>query len=350
MSAPTPDEAIARGAVPLSDEIAVAPKIVVRRRYIVALLLSTVLMAALMAGAIIYRQGGFVPKADIYFIADDVTGVAPGTTVRMSGFRIGKVASIELLPDLKVKVVLSIEEEIFGHLRTDARAIMVREQLKPVAIDLRAGKADGALPPADPKVAFTRRGTLNEVAEDLRTRLAPILDDVRQLTGLVRERRDDLDAVLGNVHTVSSEMASTARELHAMSAHLRERMAGLGERTEATMIEANKSMVRVGGLIGQVEKSLEAVNARLPGMLGKAEDVLGHLDGVLRDGRVISSAAASAVPGALQAVPPLVDDAREMTLGLRQSWPVRALMPPPPPALLPIDSHDSAAMRAPAGR
>jgi ABC-type transporter Mla subunit MlaD len=223
----------------------------------------------------------------------------------------------------------------------------VREQLKPPAIDLRAGSAATRLPAGDPRVGFSRRGTLTEVAEDLRTRLAPILEDVKQLTGVARERRGDIDAVLRNANEVSRELAGAAREMRALTAELRQRAGRLGAQSEATMAEVNRSVVRTGGLIGQAEKSLEAINAKLPGMLLKAETTLGNLDAVLRDGRTISAAAASSVPAMLDNVSPMIDDSREMMQGVRQSWPMRSMLPAPAPALLPIESHDSAALREP---
>lgn len=323
------------------------PKARSRRYQITALLVLAVVLGALLIGGIAYQHGSLSRRAEVYFIADDVTGLAPGTTVRMSGFRIGKVADLQLQDDLNVKVVLIIETEPFHHLRSDARAVLVREQLKPPAIDLRAGSAATRLPAGDPRVGFSRRGTLTEVAEDLRTRLAPILEDVKQLTGVARERRGDIDAVLRNANEVSRELAGAAREMRALTAELRQRAGRLGAQSEATMAEVNRSVVRTGGLIGQAEKSLEAINAKLPGMLLKAETTLGNLDAVLRDGRTISAAAASSVPAMLDNVSPMIDDSREMMQGVRQSWPMRSMLPAPAPALLPIESHDSAALREP---
>jgi phospholipid/cholesterol/gamma-HCH transport system substrate-binding protein len=328
----------------MTDE---APKARSRRFQITALLVLAVVLGALLIGGIAYQHGSLSRRAEVYFIADDVTGLAPGTTVRMSGFRIGKVADLQLQDDLNVKVVLVIETEPFHHLRSDARAVLVREQLKPAAIDLRAGSAATPLPEGDPRVGFGRRGTLTEVAEDLRTRLAPILEDVKQLTGVARERRGDIDAVLRNANEVSRELAGAAREMRALTAELRQRAGRLGAQSEATMAEVNRSVVRTGGLIGQAEKSLDAINVKLPGMLLKAETTLGNLDAVLRDSRTISAAAASSVPAMLDNVSPMIDDSREMMQGVRQSWPMRSMLPAPAPALLPIESHDSAALREP---
>ena len=333
------------------------PKVHWQRRQIVALLLLAVVLALLLVGGIAYQHGAFSNQARIYFIADDVTGLSPGTTVRMSGIRIGKVLALDMQPDLSVKVTLAVDAEPYAHLRSDARANLVREQLRPAAIDLRAGSASAPLAAADPRVAFGRRGTLTEIADDLRGRLAPILDDVKQLTAVTVERKGDIESVLRNAHALTLSLAGTAEQLQAVSTDLRQRVAGLGGQSETALAEANRSLVRLGGLLGQAEKSLDAVNAKLPGMLlktdamlGKTEGMLTQLDAVLRDSRTISAAAASGLPALLRGAPPLVDESREMMQGLRQAWPLSSLLPPPAAPLLTIDSHDPAALRDPAPR
>ncbi|HEX6018875.1 MAG TPA: hypothetical protein VFZ28_12320, partial [Burkholderiaceae bacterium] len=259
-------------------------------------------------------------------------------------------ASMHLQPDLSVKVVLAIESEPFSHLKSDARADVVREQLRPAAIDLRPGSAAQPLNADDPRVGFRKRGTLTEIAEDLRQRLAPILDDVKQLTGTARARRADIDAMLENGHALTREMAATAREMHALTQDLRGRVGRLGAQGERALDEANRSIVRLGHAIGQADQGLAAVNSRLPGMLNKTDEALVHLEAVLRDARTISAAAAKGVPELMRSAAPLIDDSRDTVQGLRESWPLRSMLPAPPPAELPIDSHDAAALHAPTPR
>ncbi len=326
----------------------VAPKAERRHKpQIIGLLGLTLVLAAVMIGAIVVHQDVFGSRASLYFIADDVTGLSPGTAVRISGFRIGKVENLELLPDQTVRVSMSIEAEHFGRLRADARANVVREQLRPAAIDLRAGSAPTALSAADPRIAFTRRGTLNEIADDLRNRFAPILDDMRQLSGMARDRKGDMDQILQNANTISASMAEASKQLREMAGELRERASGLGAQSTTAMEQANRSLVRMDGLLRQAERGLDTVNGKLPSMLEKTEGMLTQLDAVLRDGRTISGAAAQGLPPLLRGAPPLVEESREIMQGLRDTWVLRTLLPAPPSPLLPVDSHDAAALRQP---
>ena len=112
-------------------EVTPKPKLLLSPgRQIAALIVLALVLAAALIGGIAWQQGAFSGREQIYFIADDVFGLAPGTTVRMSGFRIGKIQTMELQGDLTVRVTLSIDAEPHSHLRSDARAVVIREQLR----------------------------------------------------------------------------------------------------------------------------------------------------------------------------------------------------------------------------
>jgi phospholipid/cholesterol/gamma-HCH transport system substrate-binding protein len=341
------------------------------RRQVLAVLALGALLALLLAGAIAQRHGVFARTAQVYFLADSAAGIAPGISVRLSGFRVGSVSDVVLQPDLKVKVTMKIDEERAGALRSDAHAEWFKEQLQAAVIDLSAGKAAQPLPRNDPRVTHSRRRTLTEVANDLRTRLAPILDDVKQLSESAAGRKDDIAAVLANANTASGELATTMRELRVLSSDAKTRIATLGGQAQGAMAQlqgamgqtqsalgqvqgaltqVNQTLVRVDALVGSADKSLAGINDKLPTLLTRTGDMLEQLGGVARDVRAVSSAASATLPNLMRSAGPIVDDTRDMVVGVKSSWPVRNMLAAPPSALLPIDSHDAAALREPGKR
>jgi len=334
------------------------------KRQVLAVLALGAAAALLLAAAIAQRHGVFARTSEVYFLADSAAGIAPGISVRLSGFRVGSVSAVALQPDLKVRVTLKIEEERAAALRADAHAEWFKEQLQAAVIDLSPGTSTQPLPRDDPRVTHSRRRTLTEVANDLRGRLAPILDDVKQLSGSVAGRKDDIAAMLANANVVSQELASTAQELRALSHDARGRVAAVGAQAQGAfaqvqgalgqvqtaLTQVNQTLLRVEGLVGQGDKTLAGVNEKLPELLIRTGDTLEQLNAVARDVRAVSGAASSAVPTMLRGAAPLVDDARDVMSGVKAAWPVRGLLAAPPPALLPIDSHDAAVLREPAKR
>lgn len=320
------------------------------RRQIVGLLVVAILLVLAMVAGIATRHDLFSKKAQLHFVTDNATGLAPGTSVRLSGYRVGSVSDMALQPDLKVRVTLSIAAEPFASLRTDASALLVREQLRAPALELRPGKQTGALAGDDPAITYQRGGTLTEIADDLRERLAPILEDVKQITGTVRQQKGEIAALIEHAASASRDLAGTAKEMRALAVDARSRVGSLGAQAQTTLTEANQAVVRMGSVVGQAEKGLAGVNASLPGLLQKSSDMLDQLNAVARDARTISSSTATSVPSLFRSVTPLVDDTRDIVSGVKQSWPVKNMLPAPSSPMLPIDSHDAASLREAPGR
>ena len=317
------------------------------RKLLGAVLLGALLLAAALSAGIAWRRGAFTPKALLFADIDNAAGLAPGTAVRLSGVRVGEVSELLLLPDLSVRLSLRVDADLLPKLRTDAGAVLIREQLRPPVIELNPGGAPGRLDPRQPRIAFRGKSTLTEIADELRGRLVPILDDLKQVTGMLRQRQGDVAEVLGNAAKASAELAGSAAEVHALSSSARQRLDAIGAQTQSLLGQGNASVAKVGGLIDQVNASLALVNGALPGLLSKADGTLDNLNAVARSSRQIADSAAQTVPGLLRSAPPMVDEVQDLVTGVKRSWPLRSLLPAPASPELPIESHDAKALRDP---
>jgi phospholipid/cholesterol/gamma-HCH transport system substrate-binding protein len=343
---PDPDPAATADAA-LALNAAARPQ----NRWLLALvLLGAAVLTALLAGGIAWRRGAFAPAAVLYALVDNAAGLSIGTAVRLSGVRVGEVSALDLQPDLSVRVAMRIDADLMQHMRSDAGAVLIREQLRPAVIELERGGAPTPLDPRNPKIAFRGRATLTEIADDIRSRLVPILDDLKQVSGSLRARQGDIAAVIANAASASGELARASADVHAVTTLARDQLGGLGSQTQALLAQGNSSVAKVGSLIDQVGTSLGVVNTALPGLLAKADSTLATLNAVAQDGRQITSAAAATLPGVLRAAPPMVEDAQDLLLGVRRSWAVRNLLPPAPPSELPVQSHDAGVLRNAAPR
>lgn len=315
------------------------------RAQLITVLVVGLLLAAALAAGVAWRHGAFERTTELYVIADSGASLAPGTAVRLSGVRIGEVYALELQPDLKVRVSLRVGAEHLAVLRSDARAMLIREQLRPAVLELDPGKSAQPLDSADPRIGFYGRGTLTEIADEIRGRLVPILDDLKQVTGMIRERQGDIQAVLANTAATTQDLARTAAEVRALASGVRAQVATIGGQTQALLAKGNQSVGQLGATIEQLNSGLAVVNGALPGLMKKADDTLGNMNAVARDSREIAAAAAQTVPGMLRGAAPLVDDARDVINGVKRTWPVRNMLGAPAPPELPIESHDAAALR-----
>ncbi len=322
------------------------------------------LLAAAMAAAIAYRHGMFSQGERLYFVTNAAQGMSAGTTVRLAGVRVGTITDVDLLPDASVRVTLGVDPQARKLLRADAAADLIREQLQPAAIELRPGTADAPLPANDPRLQFSRRPTITEVAADLNRRLGPILDDVKLLTASVAARRGDIETVIAQGGAAARDLAATAQSLRAVADDARTIVATAGGQVKQALAEANRTVsearramvaaqgtvseagrtaARVGDVAGRAGEGLTMITANLPAMLRKLDATLEGVNRIVADGRSVSAAAAASLPPALGNVPPLVEDARQVAGAVKGIWPLSSRVPPPHSDVLTLDSHDASA-------
>jgi phospholipid/cholesterol/gamma-HCH transport system substrate-binding protein len=304
-----------------------------------ALALSAVLLAAIFAG-----HGAFSRSATLYFVTDSANGLAPGTAVKLSGFRIGAVSALHLEPDLSVLVTLKIPLDDFQRLRSDAKAELRKEDVVQAAtLEIHPGRSAEPLAPENPHIAFDRGRSIGQTAQDLTDRLAPILEDVKALTGMLNDREHGLAPMLRESRSVSRDLAATAAEIRALAAETRARFSAVGARAQGTLGEATAAFSQLNRMAGKAQQSLGRLDDALPGLLLKISGTLDSVQEVVKDARTVSAAASESVPRTLREVQPMVEDAREVIRGVKQSWPVRNMVPAPSPAALPIDSSSKQA-------
>lgn len=299
----------------------------IRRRATIALWTALVLVVALFAG-ILFGGGTFSRSTSLYFITDSATGLTPGTAVKLSGFRIGAVSALHLEPDLSVMVTLKIPPEDFERLRKDARATLNREDMVQAAtLEISAGRSAEPLSPENPRIAFDRGRSIGQSAQDLTDRLAPILEDVKVLTAMLSDREHGLGPMLEKSRAASHDLAAAAVELRALTSETRARLAAVGAQAQGTLGDASAAFTRLDRMAGKAEQSLEKIDEALPDMLVKINGTLDGMQAVVNDARTVSAAASETVPQTLRDIRPVVEDAREIVTGVKQSWPIRNMLP-----------------------
>jgi ABC-type transporter Mla subunit MlaD len=298
-----------------------------RSRAVLALSIALGLALVLLA-AILFQQGAFSRSTTLYFVTESASGLTPGTAVKMSGFRIGAVSALHLEPDLSVTVTLKLPQDDFQRLRKDARAELKKEDVVQTAVlEIKPGRSPEPLSSENPRIAFDRGRSLGQTAQDLTDRLAPILEDVKLLTAMLSDRDRGLGPMLEKSRSASNDLAAAAKEIRALTSETRARLAAIGAQAQGTLGDASAAFSRLDQMAGKAEQSLGKLDDALPGMLVTIGSTLEDFQAVAKDARAISTAATKTVPQTLRDLQPAVEDAREIISGVKQSWPIRTMLP-----------------------
>lgn len=290
-------------------------------RTVVFLLLALlgIALTFLFAGV---KKGVFTAKSPVYFVAESGQDLNEGMPVKLSGFKIGTVKNLSLDEVGRVNVEAAIEQKYLALLKEDAVARLIKGGVigGDAVLEISRGTEGRRALGAGGTIRFERAGGLEEIATEVRNRLLPILDDVREM---LHDPQGDVRQTLKNLREFSAEMRATRKRLDSLLEHADSSMTG----DVAPMLRSlRETTARAENMATRLEQSL-------PGMVRKA-------DGTLEDLKRTSETIRGAVEQSAPQLPGLIGGTRDIVEGVSTSWPVRNMMPEPESGPIGMDSHD----------
>ena len=277
------------------------------------------------------KKGFFTPQSSIHFIAQSGQDIKEGMPVKLSGFKIGTVKSIALNNMAQAQVEMAIDNQYLPLLNADAVVSLKKEGIIGDSIlEARRGTEEKKpLQPGD-KIRFERTGGLEQIAQDLRDRLFPALDEINKLLHDANDPQGDVRQTMKNLREFSSEMRGTQARLDRLM-----QQAELGMTTDVrpALHNMRQSAEHIGAMVDKLDQET-------PLLLNKINTTLDNLQ---RSTQTIDAAVtqtAPQLPGLVGESRSLVGDTRNILDAASSSWPLNKMIPPPDKGLLKMDSHD----------
>jgi phospholipid/cholesterol/gamma-HCH transport system substrate-binding protein len=276
------------------------------------------------------ERGLFISKYRIYFTIERGTGLFESMPVKLSGFKIGKIESLELADDAKVKVILSINQKYRQWIRQNSMALLSKEGLiGESVIEITLGSMDKPIVKPNSEIKFYRTRGLEDIAEDM----LPVLTEIKQIVDYVNNPEGDFKQILNHAHRLTDELHVTVDNVNKLLQETHGKIADL----EKTAVGAIKS---VDALAGNLDKSVRQVDGRLPAVMDKLENSLDNVEKASSSLKTVLERSASSVPNMLLKGEDTLDDTREVVKSLKRTWPIRAHTPDSGENLLHGDSHE----------
>jgi phospholipid/cholesterol/gamma-HCH transport system substrate-binding protein len=270
------------------------------------------------------RQGVFLQKTPIYFVAPSSQDIHEGMAVKLSGFKIGTVKTMTLNEMAQTQVEVLIEDRYMHFLKEDADLTLTREGVigdSVLAVN-RGTESKGPLQ-AGAEIKFVQSGGLEQITQDLRDRLFPAINDVSKLLHDVNDPQGDIRMTLRNLREFSAGLNGTRQRLDRLLDH-----------TDAAVSNDAHPMLQ------SLNKSSARLEQDLPGLLNKADATLDNLQ---KSSAVLKSALEVAGPqlsGLMGEGRELVSGARKTVDSLNNSWLLKSGVPSEQRGLIKMDSHD----------
>ena len=309
-----------------------------------------------------WRQGWFTPTSHLFVVLPGAVGVQVGTQVKLKGFKIGEVDSLELEPTLNVRVRLRVVQDRLNLLGKDASAKFGRDgPLGGKFIDILPGAREGkrleeetTLPMDTGNELEDVMGTVKVAIEKLATvigKVEPILDDTKKLTGEASAMRQDLRSsvttVLGNMQDMSVQLKRVGDSASRVAGKLDADRAAIIVDVKKVLSQAEQAAASARATVQLLEQGMpttvEAAKGATENFKGASENIKGASENVktsTADVKQIIQEAKQDIAPAVRSARSVTQDAAEITDGLKRTWPVSSFVKPAPDGSLPLDSFE----------
>lgn len=202
------------------------------------------------------RHGWFDRELELQFTTDTASNLAVGMPVRISGFRVGRLKSLELQKSGEVTARVSIQERYQDFLKTGSRIELARDQFIGLAsLDLRPGDSQERLI-AGAIIPFDRGAKVGDIAKQVTDRVDPVLTQLQTTLQSLNNRLNDPglvaaigsgDQTVGNLNKTMLETQITLKETRGSVAALQGNVDHL---TKELSVLTQKSGVLTDELVG----------------------------------------------------------------------------------------------------
>jgi len=291
------------------------------------------LALAILIGLIIAnsRTTHFFEKK-VYYHAylKNAQGISTESVVNLSGIEVGRVSSIDISADHRIKITLFVYDRYRDLVRTDSHAALSKlSVLGKAAIDISAGSPqkplleEGATLPIDEPLSI----------DELIAKFSPVVDQLKQIVDRTAAITAAIDP--NDVKSMSSDLTVTIKNLRAITSQMAAGKGAVGKALYSKEMERN--------LVNSM-KSLQAALAKADQRLAELGPVVQGADGLGREVKTLAQDANRLVnqmntamgsvnvemqqlPELLNRMQILLDETNRTVEGMQNIWPLTTAMP-----------------------
>jgi phospholipid/cholesterol/gamma-HCH transport system substrate-binding protein len=284
----------------------------------------------------------FTPKYRLKFTVEKGTGFSRGMPVKLSGFRIGRINSISLNETAMVDIEIQIGRKYQNWIKADSVARLVKEGLvgdNIIEVSVGSNRADILKDGAT--ISFEKTKGLEEVANEIADKVKPVLIEVRDFISYVDDPDGDIKQSIKNIRELSAGLRDTRLQVEILLIESRAKVGQLSSTTEILLKDADDRIKAVTPVLEKIDRSMAAVEQKLPLLLEKAVTTMNNLDKTSGHLERIADSAKPRVPVLLDSADETIQGAGAVLDAVKDTWPLKNHVPVKREReFVPGDSHD----------
>jgi len=277
----------------------------------------------------------FTQKYELSFIADKGTGFTRGMPVKLSGFRIGRVKSIDLNNVAKVDVVLQIDKKYQKWITKDSTSKLVKEgMIGADIVDISVGSPALPVLKSGERLSYVKTMSLDEMAAEIAANVKPVLIEVRDIIHYVNDPDGDIKQTVHQFNALSKNLEDTRKKADQLLVKSSEHVNGVSNKMTAVLDETSVA-------VNKATASLVRIDDKLPGLLSATEKSLKNIEKISSDLKTAEEKVLPAIPPLIAKTGKALDGTNTVIDAVKRVWPINSHITPPQEKLfVPGDSHE----------
>lgn len=266
----------------------------------------------------------------LYITAYRGRGITEGMPVKLSGFKIGKVKSVSLDEEGRVKAELAINKKYIKWISKDSIAWLIKEGLfGSYTIEISPGSSRSPRVENRGTLEFDKQKELEDVIEELK----PTLEQIKGMISYVNDPQGDIKVTLNNLRRLSGQIFTTRENLDIL-------LKNTNGEIKTLAMELKKTLNEVSQTVKNLDQAVTTVNKDLPKIMSNITKSVDNIERISTELRKAMEQSGDKIPSAITNLESSASDTKEILEGAKRTWPVKNLVTPPKERVIKGDSFE----------
>ena len=285
--------------------------------------LAGIVIAAVLFGL---QKDFFTNKYKLHFTADRGTGFTKGMSVKLSGFRIGRVTAISLNKQAMVDISIEIDSDYRTWIRSDSTVKLVKEGLVGDSIiDISVGSPSKPELQNNDSITYVKTKALDELADEIAEKVKPVLIEISDIISYINDPNGDLKKTIRNTEELTRKLEDTRKNADRLLLSATDNVQLVSSRANG-MLDSTRNKIDsidLNPTLTRVNSTLDHLDKKLPLLLDKADATMKNVSKISYETRILSEKAFPKIPGVISQAEDVMLGTDRLINSLQNTWLLR---------------------------
>lgn len=265
----------------------------------------------------------FTHTYSLRFTVDRGTGFNKGMSVKLSGFRIGRITAITLNELAMVDVSMEVDKKYQHWIRNDSTVKLVKEGLVGDSIiEVSVGTPEKPVLNEGENILYVKTKALDEMADEIAEKVKPVLIEVRDIIGYINNPQGDLKKTVHNMEALTRNLEKTRKNVDSLLISSKSDLHVISTQTAAVLDTTDTKIKKLDltPTLLHVNNTLDHIDRKIPSILEKLDATLGNVVTVSNETKLLAEKTFPRIPGILSQTEDVMLRTDQLLNSLQNTW------------------------------